>query len=362
MDKDKAEKDTSELFKAASGPVRLSDVKPYIAEHVGKDMFTDFGFIVRARADTGEDVLLWTSPYYHRAKECIIDADLIQTLFVWGKYSPEDKKRMHEGNFINKGQNLEDYMDPGSLKITEEEDQVIWAIGGREFIGKPPLWQIRGEHAGVRCDLTVKQKGPAFFNFGRFEDLKESGSAGYELHATAEGTIEFQGRTLNVKGYAAHEHMMSVSVEEIPRRLDYMGGRGLNWAHGFGPEFSWYVMSGDVGPMAVGKVTIGDEQIYCNDPKKVWIEEIAHWLDPLSNLHAPYKWRVYLRTPQGELEAFVNAYGRAYYYWLREGGVIITHWYMADCEATLTYPDGRELRSSNQLSMLEHMRTFYREK
>jgi hypothetical protein len=58
-------------------------------------------------------------------------------------------------------------------------------------------------------------------------------------------------------GYGVHERILNAGI--VPPRIDYMKGRGLNWAHGWSEEFPWYIMSGDVGPTGKGYVSISGE-------------------------------------------------------------------------------------------------------
>ncbi len=351
-------KDAEQWYHSESGSVDLSDQRSHVKGLEGKEIYTDYGHAVRARADSGEDIFLWSAAYMHRKGQFVVNADLVQTFFIWGTYSPDEKKRMHAGNFINRGQDLQDYFQPGDLKVIEEADKVSWALGGREFIGAPPNWRIKGDHAGVACDITMAAMSPALWQFGRFSDLKGEGSSGYEQHCTAEGTIRFQGRELKIKGYGNQEHVLFVG--DTPRQVEAMSGKGISWAHGFGPEFQWYIMNGDAGKSALSRVLIEGREILCADAKQTWAEEIAYWHDPLSNMKVPYKWHIWMRTPKGVLDVIMSAYGRAYYVWVREGGTIVVYWYMADADGAFTFPDGRVVRSESMMCLLENMKTFQR--
>jgi hypothetical protein len=162
---------------------------------------------------------------------------------------------MHDTPYVNKGQNIEDYLPPGTIKIDEEETQVTWTNAGRIMIGKLPVWWVKGEHAGVKVDLTVDQRGPAFNHCGRFEDLDEIGGAGYIVHARVTGTVEHDGKILKIaEGHGLHERIIHAGL--VPQRIDFMLGRGLNWIHGWGEEFTWYVISGEIGPSSSAMVNI----------------------------------------------------------------------------------------------------------
>jgi hypothetical protein len=82
-------------------------------------LFNDCGFVVRAKAESGEDTHLGMFTYQQRGSETIIDGDITQTLMVYGKFSDGEKKSMHDTPYINKGQNIDDYHSPGSVQIQE---------------------------------------------------------------------------------------------------------------------------------------------------------------------------------------------------------------------------------------------------
>lgn len=351
------------LFHSHCGPVSLDYERSQTTDRESDEMFNDYGFVIRARADTGEDLHLWMFTYRQSGSEVIIAGDVTQTLLVYGKFSEAEKKQMHDTPYINKGQNIDDYLPPGSIKIEEDENkkQVTWTNAGRIMIGRPPVWEVKGEHAGVKVNLTVNQRGDAFHHCGRFEDLGKVGSAGYIMHARVTGTVEVDGKVLNIsRGHGIHERILHTGI--VPERIDYMLGRGLNWLHGWGEEFTWYVMAGDIGRMSTAMINIdGEELSTVNGADNAWIEEVGHWLDPKTNQMNPCKWHVWAVTPKGRLDATVSAYGRAFYAWTRRHGIMLVHQSVADGEATFTRNDGTVLKSSNQVCSMEQMRTLYRQ-
>jgi hypothetical protein len=100
--------------------------------------------------------------------------------------------------------------------------------------------------------LHYQETSDALFHQSRFEDLPPNeGQAGYLVHCKATGTIEAQGKILILiiaTGYGVHERILNAGI--VLPRIDYMKGRGLNWAHGWSGEFSWYIMSGMWAPRA----------------------------------------------------------------------------------------------------------------
>ena len=340
------------------GPVILDGSRSHAAGRDSGDLFNDYGFVIRGRTTTGEDFHLWLFTYILRGAEVIIDGDVTQTLLVYGKFSPEEKKSMHDTPFVNKGQNLDDYLPPGTCIIKEEKDQVTWSNGGRIYIGKPPYWHLQGSHAGVKTNLIMEADSDGLYHHGRFEDLdSNSGRAGYLVHAKVTGTIEVNGQTLTLeKAYGVHERILMGG--NVPERIQFMMGRGLNWVHGWSDGFSWYVMAGDIGPNGKGYLKIDSELFVVQGVTNVWVEEISHWHDPKTRQLQPHKWHIWMITPKGRLDAILTGYARAYYTWTRRTGTLLVHQSMCDSTSTFTRTDGTVIKSE-QLGMMEQMRTLY---
>lgn len=322
------------------------------------EFFNDMGFVIRGKTDEGKDIYLWSFMYLQRGPEIIVDGDVRQSLCIVTDFSDEEKKTMHDTPYVNKGQNIEDYAKPGTIKIDQTATETIWSAE-RKYICKPPNWRVEGEHAGVITDFEYKATSPGFFHLGKFEDLPaDGGCAGYVMHGTAQGTITVNGKAHKFKGYGVHERIIQSGI--VPDRTEYMGGRGLNWMHSWSDEFSWYCFKGDVGPnQFTGIVNIGKDSYPVQDHDG-GIEELAYWLDPKSKIMIPYKWRVWANVPVGRLESEVWGYGRGYYTWIRKHGTMVVNQYIADSKSKFTFKDGRVLESP-QLAMIEHMRTMYRQ-
>lgn len=352
--------DNTQTYYSAAGPIDLEYEKSMRAKHLPGDLFNDCGFVIRAKAETGEDFHLWSFIYEQKGGEIIIDGDVGQTLLVYGKYTDAEKQYMHpDAAFVNKGQNIDDYYRPGTLEIKEDSGAVEWRLGGRIHVNKPPNFSVLGTHAGVKANIQVHQTTPAFFHKGRFEDIASNkGSAGYVVHCRASGTIEVHGRVLKFSdGHAIHERIIQSGF--IPDRLDYMAGRGLNWMHGFGEELSWYIIAGE-SKRAGGMINIQGDQVSLLDHNSGVVEELAHWIDPKTKILQPYRWKVTMKTKLGVLEAIVFAYSRAYYTWVRRGGVLVVNQYVADTDVVFTFEDGRQI-VKHQMASVEQMRTLYRQ-
>lgn len=84
------------------GPSRKIDQGPLVSDDYAKDLFNDFGCVVRARMETGEDVHLWMFLYRQKGAEVIKDNDVCQTFMLEGNFSEQAKRGMSDTPYINK--------------------------------------------------------------------------------------------------------------------------------------------------------------------------------------------------------------------------------------------------------------------
>src|ERR1700750_451254 len=93
-----------------AGQIEIAHEKKIMADDYDSEIFNDYGFVVRAKAETGEDIHLWRFIYQQHGAEVLVDGDVGQTLLVYGKFTEEEKQTMHPmAATVNKGQNIEDY-------------------------------------------------------------------------------------------------------------------------------------------------------------------------------------------------------------------------------------------------------------
>jgi len=351
--------DDAKIYQSVTLPVKLQYEGAHQKDTDYEQFFNDMGFVIRGRTDAGEDIHLWTFLYQQRGPEIIVDGDVNQSLFIATKFSDEEKLTMHDTPYINKGQNIEDYGKPGTIQIKEGGSETVWSTPDRRYVCRPPHWRVEGDHAGVKADIDFSDSSAGFFHLGSFEQLQpQGGCAGYIMHGRVSGTITANGKEYKFKGFGVHERIIQSGI--VPDRTNYMGGRGLNWMHGWSDEFSWYCFKGDVGENSfTGVVNIGKDSFTVHEAEG-GIEEVAYWLDPKSKLMIPYKWRVWMNTAKGRLEADVYGYGRGYYTWIRRHGTMVVNQYLADSNSKFKYKDGRVV-DAPQMAMIEHMRTLYRQ-
>lgn len=245
------------------------------------------------------------------------------------------------------------------MEYSGDEKQAVWKLAGRIIRTLENGWKVEGEHAGVKVDLELTQRGDAFYHLGKFEQLsdKHEGMAGYIVHATATGTITANGKTMKIaEGHAVNERI--IQAGNVPARIQYMSGRGMTWLHSWGKQTSFYFLAGDSGPSVTFMMNVDGKTLVANDVKNAWTEEIETWKDPKTNQINPCKWHAWANLPEGRLDAKVSAYGRGFYTWTRVGGTVLVHQYVADSTVKFTRKDGSIIEEKG-LASIEYMRVLY---
>jgi len=346
-------------FVSYVAPIVLENARAIIPNDYEPDLFNDMGFVLRARADSGEDIHLWMFMYRQRGEEVIINNEVCQTLMVFPNFTDEQKKHMHDTPFVNKGQNIEDYHKIGALTFKDTPDTNTWNLAGRVFESRQGNWTVSGSHAGVKVQLEYKQRGEALYNGGPFADLHSGkGHSAFIVHCHVTGTVTVGEKVMTISaGHGIHERICMAG--HVPARLQYMLERGMNWVNAWGPSISFYIKTASRGRSATMMLNVDGETIAIVGGEKAGVEEVEFWLDPKTNQVNPRKWRVWANVEgKGRLEATVTAYGRAYYTWTRQGGGVLVHQYVADSVSKWTREDGKVVEEGG-VAMNEYMRTLY---
>lgn len=61
--------DNTQTYCSAAGPIDLEYETSMRAKHLPGDLFNDCGFVIRAKAETGEDFHLWSFIYEQKGGE-----------------------------------------------------------------------------------------------------------------------------------------------------------------------------------------------------------------------------------------------------------------------------------------------------
>ncbi|EXJ90058.1 hypothetical protein A1O3_03126 [Capronia epimyces CBS 606.96] len=366
------------VFGNEVGPLQLDTEGPLVPDNYSQyhPLFNDYGFVIRGNTSDGQDFSLWMFMYRQTgSEEVILDADVYQIAFIHGHFSADEGERqqMHDTPFVNTGQNIEDYYDVGTLQSTGNASTVAYSIANTtlSYDGDTQTWRAYGTHAGVTVDITMTSVADEFLHAGSFANLAGcaanttatnyncSGIAGGIIHATATGTIAYNGTTTTLdQAYAVHERI--IQARTVASRIQNAWGNGAYWLHAWGRHFSFWSFDADLGSYASGMLTIGNRTYVtsgANNPN-VTRSQTDEWLDPKSHQLVGTAWRVSIATDLGLLESQVTGFGRLYYYWVRKGGLIITTQVIADAESTLTFKNGSVLHD-HQFAFVEAFRTMY---
>lgn len=352
------------------GPVEMVNEGALIPNDYAHPLLSDNGLVIRGNTTSGEEFHLWLFFYVQRGtEEYVIDGDILQVSMVLGNFTDEDRTHMNDVPFINKGQDLEDYRTPGTLKVSEGSEQVTWRFENVSLTTREREWIVEGSYANVDLDLHITPRGEEFYHTGDFADLSDcasettssnyncSGVAGGIVHVFASGTINANGTALTIdKAQGVHERI--IMAHNVPPRLEGGIGRGSLWLHGWGEKFSWFTFTSDQGPFAVGMINIGNETHVAGGSLNVTIEARDHWLDPETDQANPSGWHTTAILENGVLEADVQAFGRLYYYWLRNRGLLVVNQMTADMTMTYTPYDGEPVTDKGR-AFMEYMKTFY---
>ncbi|KAL3474484.1 hypothetical protein BJX99DRAFT_260416 [Aspergillus californicus] len=366
----RAQSTGDEVFAMGVGPVLLANEGPLTPNDYQRPLFSDSGFVVRGNTTTGEEFHIWIFWYRQLGKEeYVVNGDVMQVALLRGNFSEEDLSHMNNVPFINKGQNLEDYRHPGTMRVSQTDNRVTWQFEGISSTAKQGEWTVKGSYGDVDVDLHIRPRGNMFYHAGDFADLSgcenETTSTNYDcigvaggiVHVSASGTITANGTELEIdQAQGVHERILMAS--NVPPRLEVGLGRGSFWLHGWGERFSWFTFTSEQGPYAVGMVNIGNETHVSGGNLNVTIEARDHWLDPETDQINPTGWHTTAQFENGVLEADVQAFGRVYYYWLRNGGLLVVNQMTAYMVMRYTPHGGQPIMDKGG-AFMEYMKTFY---
>ncbi|MFA4836398.1 MAG: hypothetical protein WC749_10065 [Dehalococcoidia bacterium] len=259
---------------------------------------------------------------------------------------PQDQRgKMHDNDFI--GNRVFPTEWSGDAKITQTESAVTWELGKRQYICRPPYWEIKGEHMGVECNLTLGGLGNATRCFGNWDDLATIGQAGYQQALWAKGTITKGNTTYNLeKGYAFQEKLtltwdLAELFRDNPLYLIWLWSESVRIcifnvpAMGF--TFSQVIVDG---------------QEVSFDQGKVIIDEMDWWTDPKTQLRVPIRWHLNMNSPNGVVDMMMSAGARVFYPYLTRTGIYQQYAFLVRSEGRLFLPEGRSI-PLNSMAIVE---------
>lgn len=294
------------------GPDVTLDQEVGRREELG-EFYTGFQFLEDMGGATlgncnGEKVLLIALAYRIGGKAWGVEDTIINNSTFCAV--PWDRQEMEDNPFIS--HRIDPFVRHDDFKIIREPDRVIWQAGDRQYIARPPFWDIKGTHLGVDVDITMEQISSPDWYIGVWEDLPTHGRGGRDVWAKAWGTIKAGGKTYELEdnSFCTHEHVVTGerwTVTAIDSPIQY-------FMHTFRSDdmHIWLYARPDFSaPYARILFTDGTEVYYHGEAISIKMEDF--WVDPQTQIRVPVKFRVDLNSPKGKVELTLKAYGRALY-------------------------------------------------
>ncbi|MGD9999447.1 MAG: hypothetical protein AB7U39_21210 [Ilumatobacteraceae bacterium] len=320
-----------------------AELRMYGALPADRDTSENAGFVVLARTPEA-DLLLWTSVYAISGRGAgqwvVPDGRIHGTLLL--VVPAGDDAPMGDNHFARTGMHISQFLEPADHEIRIEADRSEWKVGGRTYTWEPPVWRIRGEHAGVDLDLTFRATGAAQWRWGPLDKIVENDSAGYEVGVAATGTITAGGRTYTITDAPGfHERPSVGESRDVVREL--LGGAEFTSAQFFTDTLKVSLASHSGRGIKMGSVELGDD-VHTFAPfmgsGDASFDILERWHDPRSGLSVPRTWHVACVSAAGALDVTITARARGYFHYLTAGGVMILMWILARADGTFRLADG----------------------
>lgn len=338
-------------MRPADYDLTVADQRCHLGEITSEqDLWENHGFLFRGETPEGEDVSFWTSPYIvHRGPHSYYSAgmNILQTVFVAGRWSAAEKQVMHDNDFVAAGWSPSEYLPEGTIEVDHSDERVLWKALGREYEDAPPRWAIRGEHGGVGFDISLDAIVPSFNVFAHDRFTKD-GIAWYEAYLNGGGIVRHAGESYAVSGHACHERVI-VTRDHEPH---LMRERGLFWHHLFGDRVKCWVMTAPSVNYGLAYVVVDGETFRADGHDDATIEELDFWIDPRSGFKVSCRWHIVVQTAGGVLDAVAGAFARAYYPWSPFADTAnILYWMPAEANGTFIKRDGEavEIRDAKYM-------------
>lgn len=218
---------------------------------------------------------------------------------------PKGQGRMVDNEFVCNRVDPTEW--PGKLEVVQKPEMNIWQVGNRQFISRPPYWQIKGEHMGVDVDLTLGSIGNATRVYGPWENLAKTGRAGYENRCWAEGTIKVDGKEYTLEnGWG--DHGVLIFDHRYKQTESMRDGYYYVWAwHEKMQMFFWVQPGSGIGS---GFAYAADGREFQIGPGQVRVSVLERWTDPVTSLDMPIRWQVSMNAEGLVVDYIIDALGR----------------------------------------------------
>ena len=346
-----------------NAPVTLEHGFDHVAEcaHI-PDYYENYAFWMVASSDE-HDILMYTCMYVIKGGpggSVWLDGDTRQHITLLSVTPIERRgKGMYDNNFARVGWHPTQYGKPEDLKVTRGKDRVVWEMDGQRYIHKPPVFSVKGTHAGVEMDLDFRPAGPAFFRWGAMEGAGKADRAGYKSYVFPKGTIKVGGKTYEIKsgwGTQGHQIIMRPNYDIVG---EWLAPHDMYELDSITSDNVLIYLSRPTKGVT-GQVRVGDKIIdFQPDNKKgsISFTVLEHWHDPRSGQNVPCRWHLAMASPEGTIDMDIQGQNRAYYQWDMKKGNTELMWIMCVGNGNVFMPDGRTVPIKDTLMRLEWCHT-----
>ena len=303
----------------------------------------------------------WYENQYHLVIGEIEDHDfLLATCLVVFKGPPGGGYKMVEDGVMNsshflmvpkatRGKMLDnDYITgdeapwrtlPGDeLEIVREDDRVVWRAAGREFVARPPYFELHGSHKGIELDIVSHSICPGFWYLGHFEELATNLSAGIDEFTQAEGTITVGGKKYEIAHAGGlYEHVALPGWDQV----GVVKPGGYLWMVGWSEDIQVFVFYMAGLDNYTGHVIVDGTPVSFHGQAQVTVDERDMWIDPRSRMVTANQWHIRLTSDEATLDLLVNNGGRTFSVNAMSNGYMARFVSLAFMQGTFTTADGR---------------------
>jgi hypothetical protein len=252
--------------------------------------------------------------------------------------------KIFDNDYIATGQPPSQALDRDALQIVREEDRVVWSAAGRDFLARPPTYELRGILKGVELDLAMHSICPGFWYLGTFKDIAQNMSAGIDEFTQAEGTITVDGEKYEISHAGGlYEHVALPGWNDIEVVLP----GGYKWMVGWSEEIQVFVFYMSGINNFRGHVIVDGKPISFHGREQVSVEESKIWTDPRNRMITGCEWQVRLVSDEGELHATVASGGRSFGVNCYANGYMGRFQHLAMVNGNFTLADGRTIPLEN---------------
>jgi hypothetical protein len=278
------------------------------------------------------------------------DVMMIQPTLVM--QSKDKRGKMFDNAFIGNRLDSRDWED-SKFTIEKEGDSVVWRSNSMQFTSRPPYWEIKGSQMGVEYDLLLGGIGTAIRSTGLWENLKTTNRAGYDHFCWVEGSITVEGKKYILeKGYGIHERFSFGGKYDPVKSMK----KPYNWVAGIDDLASAYFFVFPDDQIGTGRVSVGGNQLNFG-MGEITVEETEIWVDPLTLMNVPVKWKAHMKSKDGQVELDIAAGGRGIYTVASHSGTTLRYAFSLQINGSVTLANGETHEIKDLMSYMEWGKT-----